>query len=61
MTIEELKKQIDETHILPLTSDIIFKSVFIKNKTFLVKMLKDIFKDEDMKIDMDKFEVNCRL
>ena len=58
MTIEELKKQVDDTHILPLTNDIIFKYVFINNKTVLVKMLKDIFKDEMMKIDMDKFDVS---
>ena len=57
MTIEELKKQVDDTHILPLTNDIIFKNVFINNKAILVKMLKDIFKDEKMKIDMDKFDV----
>ena len=57
MTIEELKKQVDDTHILPLTNDIIFKYVFINNKTVLVKILKDIFKDENMKIDMDKFEI----
>ena len=59
MTIEELKRQVDETHILPLTSDVIFKAVFIRNKTILIKMLKDIFKDENMKIDIDKVEVTA--
>ena len=58
MTIEELKKQVDDTHILPLTNDIIFKYVFINNKSVLAKMFKDIFRDENMKIDMDKFEVS---
>ena len=43
ITVEQIKKIRKKGEIFPLTYDVIFKSVFIRNKDILVKMLKDIF------------------
>lgn len=43
MNNEEIKRKLQEGMILPLTSDIIFKAVFIKEEKVLIKILQDVF------------------
>ena len=58
ITIDTIKEKRKKGEIFPLTYDVIFKSVFIRNPDILVKMLKDIFdiKEENKPITMAGFE-----
>lgn len=58
ITKEEIKERIKNGEILPLTSDTIFKSIFIRNEKVLIKMVSDIFdiKEEEKPITVAGFE-----
>ncbi len=43
VTKEEIKEKQKKGLIIPLSSDLVFKSVFIRNEKVLVKMVNDIF------------------
>lgn len=58
ITVEQIKLTRKKGDIFPLTYDVIFKSVFIRNQDILIKMLKDIFdiKDEERPVTVAGFE-----